>query len=144
VTAHHQGGTSIPAPFCRKRLVTVECNKKNPLIFSTAGASTNIHQSRVFETLFGWMETYEIGLSLTADSNTCVVLKESELEVILHNLATVKRGGVGMIPILDSYMTASLTHIHHKCACVTSESARLFTEPTCSVVRYYPDTDQSA
>jgi hypothetical protein len=38
------------------------------------------------------------------------VLKESELEVILYNLATSKRRGrIGIIPILDSCMTASLS-----------------------------------
>jgi hypothetical protein len=74
-----------------------------------------------------------------------VVVKESELEVILHNLATVKRmGRIGIIPIFDSCMTASLTLVRHKYACVTSEFARLFAEQTCSVVRYYLDTDQSA
>jgi hypothetical protein len=41
-------------------------------------------------------------------------------------------------------MAASLTRVCHKYVRVTSEFARLFAEPTCSVVRYYPDTDQSA
>jgi hypothetical protein len=73
------------------------------------------------------------------------VVKESELEIILHNLATLKRRGrIGVIPILDSCMAASLTRVRHKCVCVTSEFARLFADPTCSVVRYYPDTKQSA
>jgi hypothetical protein len=46
-----------------------------------------------------------------------VVVKESELEVVIHNLATLKsRVRIGIIMILDRSMTASLTRIRHKCA----------------------------
>jgi hypothetical protein len=74
-----------------------------------------------------------------------VVLRESELEVILYNLATEKeKGGVGIISILDSCIAVSLACVRHKCVRITSEFVRLFVEPTCLVVRCYPDTDQSA
>jgi hypothetical protein len=54
------------------------------------------------------------------------VLRESELEVILYNLATVKeRGGVGIIPILDMCMAASLTCVHHNCVCMSSHGCSL-------------------
>jgi hypothetical protein len=79
-----------------------------------------------------------------------VVLKEIELEVILHNLATVKRGGgwdypdPGQLYYSVTDTRTSQVRVHHKCACVISEFTRLFAKPTCLVVRYYPDTDQSA
>jgi hypothetical protein len=74
-----------------------------------------------------------------------VVVKESVLDVNLSNLAIEKEnGGVGTIPIFDSCKAASLTCVHHKCIRITSEFARLFVEPTCSVVRYRPDAGQSA
>jgi hypothetical protein len=70
------------------------------------------------------------------------VLKESLLDVNISNLAIDKeKGGIGIIPILDSCIAASLTCVCHKWVHITS---RLFTERTCSVVWYYPDADQSA
>jgi hypothetical protein len=42
---------------------------------------------------------------------------------------------IGTTPILGRCLAASLTHVRHQYACVTSESARLFANPTWSVAR---------
>jgi hypothetical protein len=42
---------------------------------------------------------------------------------------------IGTTQILGSCIAASLTHVRHKYACVTSESARLFADPTWPVAR---------
>jgi hypothetical protein len=70
-----------------------------------------------------------------------VVVKESVLDVNLYNLAIDKeKGGDRNHP--DPWQLH--TCVRHTCVCVRSEFTRLFAEPTWSVVRYYPDADQSA
>jgi hypothetical protein len=79
-----------------------------------------------------------VGLVTCGDKRSCA-------RGFLYILATEKeKGGIESIPILDSCIAASLTCVHHKCVRVTSEFARLFAELSCSFVRCYPDTDQSA
>jgi hypothetical protein len=63
-----------------------------------------------------------------------VVVKESELDIIVYYLARDKEKGGG-IPILDSCTEASLTYVCHKDVRVMSEFARLFAELTCPDVR---------